>query len=177
VRSTIRATAATRSGELSRTGDDATAWTVRYASQEDVEPVATAVRDLLIELGGQPPPTASMRATVRTLVEDQQAGALLVARSDEGGLVGLLAASWPTAIHAGGSYGLIQDLWVDPMWRGRTVGESLLEALRGIAKAAQVTRVEVGLPRVDFAGIQATTAFYGRNGFEQLGTRMRLVIS
>jgi GNAT superfamily N-acetyltransferase len=154
---------------------DAT-WRVRTATHEDVGQVAVAVAELLVELGGTPPATAKMQATTRALIEDRDAGALIVAEA-EGTLMGVLAASWQLAIHAGGSYGLIQDLWVHPAWRGKAVGSALLVGLSRRAKELGIMRVEVGLPREQFAGLESTEAFYRRNGFTSLGTRMRLLLA
>ena len=113
-----------------------------------------------------------MQAATRALIEDRDAGAVLVAELD-GELVGVLAASWQTAIHIPGRYALIQDLWVHPAWRSREIGGDLVRALCELAGDRQIERVEVGLPRDSFAGVHATEAFYLRNGFVRLGTRMR----
>jgi GNAT superfamily N-acetyltransferase len=150
-------------------------WRVRGALAADVAAIATAVSQLLLELGGTPPEPEAMRATTLALVRDRRAGAVLVA--DAGGtLVGVLAASWQTAIHTAGRYGLIQDLWVHPAWRSRAIGAELVHAMVELARREHVGRVEVGLPRDGFPSLDATAAFYARNGFTELGKRMRLVL-
>src|SRR5580704_3416827 len=93
-----------------------------------------------------------------------------------GALVGVIAASWQTAIHIPGRYALIQDLWVHPAWRSREIGADLVRALCGLASDRQIARIEVGLPRESFAGLDATESFYARNGFTPLGPRMRRVL-
>jgi GNAT superfamily N-acetyltransferase len=148
---------------------------VRAATHEDLAAVVAAVGDLLVELGGTPPAAAAMEEVVRELIDDPEAGALLVAQAGEE-LVGLLGASWQSAIHVPGRYALIQDLWVRPSWRGRSVGGELLAALFALARERRMARVEVGLPRERFAGIRATEAFYLGNGFESLGARMRRLL-
>jgi GNAT superfamily N-acetyltransferase len=87
--------------------------------------------------------------------------------------VGVLAASWQSAPHVPGRYATIQDLWVARAWRSDAIGAALVEALCARARALGMARVEVGLPRASFAGIAATARFYGANGFEGLGERMR----
>lgn len=163
---------------MSQTSPEAatSAWHVRAASEQDVAGIATAISELLVELGGRPPALPAMQRAARALLDDGGAGAVLVAELD-GELVGVLAASWQTAIHIPGDYALIQDLWVHPAWRSREIGADLLEALRVLALERQVVRVEVGLPRESFVGIEATKAFYLRNGFTALGPRMRRVLS
>jgi GNAT superfamily N-acetyltransferase len=145
---------------------------VREAADGDIAAIAAAVHALLVELGGSPPSLAALRETARVLLRDPDAGTLLIAEVD-GALVGVLAASWPLALHARGRYALIQDLWVDPARRGERIGGELLSALFALARSRGIARVEVGLPREDYAGLAATAAFYRANGFGSLGVRMR----
>jgi GNAT superfamily N-acetyltransferase len=166
-------------GAESRTGPDAepgaVCWYVRAAGDEDVPAVVSAVTALLLELGGTPPAAEAMGATARSLLADGDAGVLLVAEAGDT-LVGMLGASWQTAIHVPGRYALIQDLWVHPSWRSRKIGADLLAALVDLAAGRQIMRVEVGLPQQGFATLGATEAFYRSNGFAALGPRMRRLL-
>jgi GNAT superfamily N-acetyltransferase len=103
---------------------------------------------------------------------------LLVAEAggEDDGIVGVLAASWQYAIHVPGRYGTIQDLWVHHAWRSKAIGRDLLEAFFDLAREEGAKRVEVGLPRDDFAKLGATEAFYLANGFVPLGPRMRRIL-
>jgi GNAT superfamily N-acetyltransferase len=152
------------------------AWTVRLATPADVEPVADAVAELLLELDAKPPDRHAMQAATRALLDDRHAGIVLVAEAHTG-LVGVLAASLQTAIHIPGRYALIQDLWVHPSSRSNQVGAALIAELVELARQAGIARLEVGLPRESFAAIDATTAFYARNGFQTHGPRMRRVLA
>jgi GNAT superfamily N-acetyltransferase len=147
-------------------------WRVRSAHASDAPAVAAAVRELLLELDGTPAPAPAIEAAARALLEDGDSGALLVAETDAG-LVGVLGASWQSALHIPGRYGLIQELWVHPSWRGRAIGSDLLTAVFALARELRIARLEVGLPGDGFAGIRATEAFYRGNGFRLLGARMR----
>jgi GNAT superfamily N-acetyltransferase len=148
---------------------------VRCAVDADARPVAEAVRELLVELGGTPPDVVTMETAARTVIAEEDAGVVLVAeRADGGGAAaGVLAASWITTIHAGGLYGLIQDLWVDRTLRGAGVGTLLVAELCAVAEARGAGRIEVGIPRESFTGLAATRRFYEREGFDVVGARMR----
>jgi GNAT superfamily N-acetyltransferase len=152
------------------------AWTVRRAVQADAPAVAAAVHELLLELDGTPSAPLAMEAAASTLIVSPWAGAVLVAGASAD-LVGVLAASWQMAIHVPGSYALVQDLWVQRQWRGRSVGKDLLEALFELARAKRLERVEVGLPRESFARFASTESFYLDNGFTPNGPRMRRILS
>ncbi|HET6571695.1 MAG TPA: GNAT family N-acetyltransferase [Solirubrobacterales bacterium] len=149
---------------------------VRAGTADDAPAVAKAVEELLIELGGERPSAAALEEAVRRLAVDPEAGALLVAEED-GLVVGVLAASWQHAIHVPGRYGTIQDLWVHPEWRGRSLGRELIRALVREASEAGVPRLEVGLPQESFARLDATERFYRENDFQPLGPRMRRLLT
>jgi GNAT superfamily N-acetyltransferase len=151
-------------------------WQVRRASSEDVTGVVIATQELLLELGGTPPPIAELEAVVLELIADREAGLLLVARA-RGDVIGMLAASWQLAIHVPGRYALIQDLWVHPGRRSAAIGRELLGELARIAHERGIVRVEVGLPSEGFAQLASTEAFYLSNGFTRLGPRMRWGLS
>jgi len=148
-------------------------WHVRRAREADATAVAAAVAELLVELGGTAPDAHAMRSAAASAIADEQRGIVLVAQAGDGQLVGVLAVSWPLAIHAAGRYALIQDLWVRESWRSNSVGAALLAELNARVRAEGIERVEVGLPRESFSGLAATSAFYRQNGFEQVGPRMR----
>lgn len=154
----------------------AVAWSVRRATRDDAPGVVVGVQELLLELGGTPPPVVELARTVRELIDDRSAGAVLVARLERD-VIGVLAASWQLAIHAAGRYATIQDLWVHPAWRSRSIGAELIDALVELAGSSEMTRIEVGLPREGFRALRATEAFYLDNDFEPLGPRMRRVLS
>jgi len=149
--------------------------TIREAGAGDVEGVTAAVESLLAELGGRMPSRAEMEAEVKALLDDPQGGSVLIAEAGDE-IVGVLTASWQRAIHVPGVYVTIQDLWVDEIWRSRGVGAELVEAIASQARAREVSRLEVGLPRETFAAIASTESFYRRNGFEHLGPRMRRLL-
>ncbi len=134
------------------------------------------MQELLLELGGTPPDALALGNVARELIGDRDAGAVIVARAS-GEIVGLLAASWQLAMHVPGRYALIQDLWVHSAWRSRAVGAGLIADLVKLAREQGIARVEVGLPRESFAGIDATARFYRAQGFAELGPRMRLALS
>ncbi len=154
---------------------EAASWNIREATHEDVPAVAIAVRDLLIELGASPTLPETLEAPARALIDDGSLGVLLVAE-EAGQIVGVLGVSWQVAIRIPGRYGLIQELWVHPSWRGRTIGGDLLVALLELARHRQVMRIEVGLPNERFPHLAATEAFYVSNDFTPIGTRMRRLL-
>jgi branched-chain amino acid aminotransferase len=150
-------------------------WEIREATHADVPEVVVDVGRLLEELSGHVSDPASLEPIAHALIDNHEAGALLVAESD-GQIVGVLGASWQIAIRVAGRYGLIQELWVHPDWRSRTLGAELIDTLVALARAQGIGRLEVGLPSERFAQLSATEAFYVDNGFDTIGSRMRRIL-
>jgi GNAT superfamily N-acetyltransferase len=153
----------------------AVSWEIREATHADVPAVVVGVSELLEELGGKPAATDALEQAARALIDDSGAGVLLVAENLNE-IVGVLGVSWQLAIRVPGRYGLIQELWVHPAFRGMTIGGDLVVALFEIARAQGITRLEVGLPSERFPHLGATEAFYLNNGFATIGTRMRRLL-
>jgi GNAT superfamily N-acetyltransferase len=150
-------------------------WNIREAAPADVPAVVAGISELLIELGGEPAASAALEEAALALIDDPDEGVVLVA-VQERQIVGVLGVSWQTAIRIPGRYGLIQELWVHPSFRSRTIGGDLLVALFELARRRQVTRLEVGLPGERFPHREATEAFYANNGFTTIGLRMRRLL-
>jgi GNAT superfamily N-acetyltransferase len=150
-------------------------WDIREATHADVPAIVVGVSELLEELGGKPGLKGELEQTAHALIDDAGAGVLLVAENLKE-IVGMLGVSWQIAIRVPGRYGLIQELWVHPAFRGMTIGGDLIVALFDIAREQGVRRLEVGLPSERYPHLGATEAFYLNNGFKTIGTRMRRLL-
>lgn len=150
-------------------------WDIREATHEDVPAIVASVCGLVEELGGKAGGTDAHEQTAHALIDDGSAGIVLVAENLRE-IVGVLGVSWQIAIRIPGRYGLIQELWVHPAFRGMTIGGDLIVALFDIARKQGVARLEVGLPSERYPHLNATEAFYVNNGFTTIGTRMRRLL-
>lgn len=149
--------------------------TTRIAVTADVPAIVAGVSELLREIGGKPAAPELLELEARELIEEPQAGVVLVAEDGET-IVGVLSVSWQRAIRVPGRYGLIQELWVAPSHRSLRVGARLLDALAALARERGIGRLEVGLPSERFAQVGSTESFYARNEFEPIGLRMRRLL-
>jgi GNAT superfamily N-acetyltransferase len=148
---------------------------IRDATDEDVPAVVEGLIELLVEIGGSPAPAEQLEEAACELIDDPEAGCILVAEV-QGQIVGVLGASWQSAIRIPGLYGLIQELWVTPRFRYLEIGTHLLDELVEIALERGVKRLEVGLPSERYRHLAATESFYETNLFKGIGLRMRRVL-
>ena len=78
----------------------------------------------------------------------------------------------PCASLYAGHFGEITELYVKPECRSAGVGAGLIEAAIAAARARSWSRLEVGTP--ELPTWDRTAAFYKRNGFIEVGARMKL---
>lgn len=154
---------------------------VRPAAVEEVSLIIKAIEMLLAELRGVPACALHKGAknTCQRLIDGTSPGAVLIAkpREDSTRLVGVIALAVLEAIHTGGFYALIQDLWVVPEFRDKGVGTALIKAAEVFCRKQKLTTLEVCLPKPSFPNLPRTYRFYEATGFVEMGPRMRKVIS
>ena len=98
----------------------------------------------------------------------------LLAREKGGEPVGILTLSVPFAIYAGGEYGVIDEMYVRPTWRGQGVGTALVDRAAAIARERGWRRLDVTTPVDDH--LSGAARFYRRCGFEPTGAKLRLLV-
>lgn len=154
--------------------------TVRAMTLEDVPVVLDRVGRLLAELSGNPGAGTPVGAddVCRSFLDDDGMGAVFLAQVvPDLRVVGVITVSVQTAIRIGGPYALIQELWTDPECRSLAIGARLIQRVVEYCNEKQLSTIEVGLPGTRFPGLERTHAFYLRNGFVDLGVRMRKIVS
>ena len=148
---------------------------VREAVCGDASKVVDMVRRLVSELRNDPEAELSDRADIvaAAIIEGKLNGQIFISEDEEGEAIGMASISVPSAVHMGGRYALIQELWVDPEYRGNKVGRALIEAVEEHCRLFCIGETEVCLPGESFAGYENTYAFYNKVGFLKTGLRMR----
>ncbi|MGX8009907.1 GNAT family N-acetyltransferase [Mesorhizobium sp. ORM8.1] len=139
----------------------------------DAETVARFIHALLDELSGGKAPTPDfVKQSAATVLAN--AGAVAVIASEGGEPAGIIVLNECTAIYAGGKFGQISELYVRPEMRSKGIAPCLLEVGLQEGRARGWKRLEVGAPAQP--KWKRTLDFYLRNGFEEVGPRLRRTI-
>ena len=149
---------------------------IRGAKLDDTPGILSGIAALLSELRSNPaqvPPTTE--SLCHRIINRDTGGAIFVGVLPEAEerIIGLLGLSVQEALHLGGSYAIIQELWVHPDYRSGGVGRALIDASLDYCRDHELRTLEVGLPRYEFAGLSRAQRFYASCGFVELGPRMR----
>jgi GNAT superfamily N-acetyltransferase len=147
---------------------------IRKAEKVDLDLLAGMVVSLLTELVGKEiEKDQYTRACSELLETDLFTGFLAFDGSQN--CIGVITVSETSSIYAGGRFGIIQELYVIPEYRSRTVGHELIQKALSFASERKWKRVEVGTP--DPEKWNRTIEFYKKEGFVNVGTRMKLVLN
>lgn len=147
---------------------------VRQATTEDAEMLCEAMRAFLTELDGST--TGLDEESEVALATDLLAGeqhVVLLAMADHP--VGFITAAETSALHVGGTYGVVDEFFVEKAHRSTGIGKALLDALVDTARERGWRRLE--LTTTSFSESMARAIeFYAREGFEQIGPRLKRIL-
>jgi len=100
----------------------------------------------------------------------------VMAAFEDGEIIGFGALCESHSLYAEGVFGIIQEFYVLPEWRSKSIGSKLLEQMVEYARSKKWKRLELCTPPVP--EFDRTVAFYKDNGFEITGGyKMKYVIS
>ena len=91
----------------------------------------------------------------------------VVAAFDGKQIVGFASLCESHSLYAEGTFGIIQELYVLPEWRSKSMGRELIAKAKEFAKSRQWKRLELCTPPVP--EFDRTVSFYCDNGFEITG--------
>ena len=91
----------------------------------------------------------------------------IVAAFDNDHIVGFGALCESHSLYAEGTFGIIQEFYVLPEYRSKSIGKELLESIIGYAKSKLWVRLELCTPPIP--EFDRTVSFYKENGFEITG--------
>jgi len=115
-----------------------------------------------------------VRASTMLLLNKDCGVWAFLAEDERGNAVGVLTLHECASIYAGGRFGEISELFVSPLVRSEGVGPELLKEAMRFGHTREWRRLEVGAP--DVPRWNRTVSFYLRNGFEEVGPRLKCLL-
>lgn len=148
------------------------AFSIVQAGRQHAAQIGAMVAALVAEISGKQI-NCNNQQTRAFLDEAMQSGnyTVFLAIDADGQAVGLISLGACGAVYAGGRFGVIHELYVDPGMRSRGIGAALLERAKQTSVQRRWGRLEVGAPgRPQWS---RTSDFYQREGFQLIGPRLR----
>lgn len=146
---------------------------IRRAGAADAGTVGRFVDALLVELSGAPSrPEERLRTATELLAGDDRVFGFLAVEGEAP--VGVIMLAESAAIYAGGTFGVITELYVVPQQRSSGVASRLVAAALAFGRSRAWGRVEVGAPHQP--AWERSFKFYLREGFTEVGPRLRFLL-
>jgi len=149
--------------------------TVEMLSLHDRDIVFDLVGRLLCELraGGDAADTWDPGKAGRDWAQNEDRFRVFAAR-DDSKVVGMLTLVECFALYADGSFGIINELFVEADYRSQNVGRELVAAAAAYGRSRGWRRIDVTAP----AGEKwsRTVRFYEREGFVFTGPKLKLLL-
>ncbi|WP_442794100.1 GNAT family N-acetyltransferase [Paraburkholderia sp. HD33-4] len=144
---------------------------VRPVTSEDAAAVSHLVAALFAELREDDAIPQYRLESVEKVLRDRERSFGFVAIDDEHA-IGLLLLTEGVAIFAGGVFGQITELYVEPEHRSRGIAALLVHRAAEFGRARGWKRMDVGAPHQP--RWTRSLRFYKSEGFVEVGPRLRL---
>lgn len=143
------------------------------ASTIHADIVANLLFHLLNELdNGKGPSFTEVQTTTKRLIDGELVVGMIAFIENQP--IGVLMLNECAAVYASGRFGEITEVYVTPEYRSQGIGPKLIAEAQSIAKERDWKRLEVGAPPQP--AWNKTLEFYLREGFEEVGPRLRLLV-
>jgi GNAT superfamily N-acetyltransferase len=123
----------------------------------------------LFEEVGHTPDEDDIAAIFADIDADDRHSTLLALDGD-GNVVGVITVVEAIALYAGGTIGVVNELYVVPSYRSEGVGKLLLDFCKQLGEERGWVRLEVTTPGDEY---DKTLRFYEREGFVKIGPRYK----
>lgn len=148
---------------------------IREGSLEDAELICELVVNLLSELRGKPLGNHSLMSICKELLQNKRQLYMVYLAFKENECLGIITLSECASLYAQGTYGIIQELYIIPGGRSQGIGNQLINRAKDYGIKCGWDRIEVGAPSVE--QWRKTISFYKREGFQEVGPRLKYHIN
>ncbi|MGI9160633.1 MAG: GNAT family N-acetyltransferase, partial [Saprospiraceae bacterium] len=138
------------------------------ANKSHTPEVARLLAALFVEVGHTPDEADITEIFAEIDADDRHS--TLLALAEDGDVVGVITVVETISLYAGGTIGVINELYVVPSYRSEGVGKMLLDFCKQIGEGRGWMRLEVTTPGDEY---DKTLHFYEREGFMKIGPRYK----
>ena len=144
------------------------------AGKKHAKEIVRLVNDLISELTGKRFVINEIEAIefIERSIEKRDYFAFL-ALDDRQNALGIITVGESGAVYAGGAFGVIHEFYIVREMRSNGIGNQLIEKVKETAAVMGWKRLEAGAP--PYPRWERTTNFYLREGFAEIGPRLKWI--
>ena len=151
---------------------------IRKATLEDENIIGCALSRMLDEIRdtNTNPIIEGWETAFKTIVTNDSLGVILIAEYKDT-FLGFISASFHYALHTGGIYANLEELWTDPAYRSYFAGIHLMTAIEEYVAEHGIRRIDLGAASYDYSKHESLYTFYERMGYKNIGPRYKKTIN
>lgn len=147
---------------------------ISKAKENEIESALGLLKELYLELGEE---AESIKSLDSTLINQQMRNGrteIFLAKTSNRKAVGIITITECQSIYAGGKYGLIDEMYVKPEYRSKSIGKKMVDNVKCIAGERGWKRIDVTAPTE--VRWNRTVKFYEGCGFVFTGPKLKFAI-
>jgi GNAT superfamily N-acetyltransferase len=147
---------------------------IEKAIREEFNVAIQLLKELYLELGEEEDSVKYLDLDLLKILTETGMTEIYLAKTDHLRIVGIMTITECQSIYAGGKYGLLDEMYIKPEFRSKSIGTRFIEKLKEIGAEKKWNRIDVTAPTEE--RWKRTVAFYEKSGFIFTGPKMKLVI-
>lgn len=145
---------------------------VERATHKDIDSIIFLLKELYSELGEESESINYLNEEFLNHILNSEQTEIFLAKTSDHTLTGVLTLTESQSIYAGGTYALLDEMYIKPEFRSSGIGSSLIAKIKEMGKQRNWKRIDVTAPTEE--RWKGASNFYEKCGFVFTGSKLKL---
>ncbi len=145
---------------------------VERATHKDIDSIIFLLKELYSELGEETESINYLNEEFLNHILNSEQTEIFLAKTSDHTLTGVLTVTESQSIYAGGTYALLDEMYIKPEFRSSGIGSSLIDKIKELGKKRNWKRIDVTAPTEE--RWKGSINFYEKCGFVFTGPKLKL---
>jgi len=145
---------------------------VERATHKDIDSIIHLLKALYLELGEESASVNFLNEEFLNHILNSEQTEIFLAKTEGHILTGIITITESQSIYAGGTYALLDEMYIKPEFRSSGIGFSFIDKIKDLGKQRNWKRIDVTAPTEE--RWKRTVHFYEKCGFVFTGPKLKL---
>ncbi|MDF2449787.1 MAG: GCN5-related N-acetyltransferase [Bacteroidota bacterium] len=147
---------------------------IERATQKDIHEILLLLKELYTELGEEKESVIYLNEEFLKNILNSEQTEIFLAKTPDHQVAGILTLTESQSIYAGGTYALLDEMFIVPQYRNSGIGTSFIKKMKEMGKQRSWKRIDVTAPTEE--RLNKAVNFYEKCGFVFTGPKLKLSI-
>ena len=145
---------------------------VERATHKDIDSIIFLLKELYLELGEESESVNFLNEEFLNRILNSEQTEIFLAKTMDHELTGVLTLTESQSIYAGGTYALLDEMYIKPEFRSSGIGTSFIDKIKELGKKRNWKRIDVTVPTEE--RWKRSITFYEKCSFVFTGSKLKL---